>query len=273
MNPTGEPLDQHALDELLSADVDGELAAAAADLGLTGDEARAAISSPAAIARRAAIAGAAEAIGAFVPFDDDAAARLVTESLTRGREDDELAVARQRRKGRTDTARVVAVLAGSAAAVIAVIVGLSNLSMSSNDANSAATRMPVERATTSDGAPTPGPLALGDVSDTKQLRRRVEAQLQSPLSSPQPGGSTTSFRVKSGPPPKESYAADDAAQRLQLQCTPAARTAAGGAAPVLAGNARSHGRTVVVYVFRRGAGYDVVVVDQGCSVVTRLSLP
>jgi hypothetical protein len=274
MNPIDEPLDEQVLDELLSADLDGELAAAAADLGVSVEDAREAVSTPAAAARRAALARARAVIGAPVPLDADTAARLVTESITRGGPDDELAAARHRKR-RADTARRVLVAAGSAAAVIAVIVGLSNLSLSSsNDSQGTAARAPTESADTRPGTRTTGPVELGDVSDAEQLRRRVTAQLNPPPDAKGlEGGTASTFAEASGPLPQEGYANDNAAQTLKQACAPAARATAGGSAPVLTASAVSDGRPVVVYAFRRGAAYDVVVVDRACSVVSRLSLP
>jgi hypothetical protein len=279
VNPTGEPLDEHVLDELLSADLDGELAAAAADLGLTVDEARAAISRPRAVARRSDLARAGELVGAPVPLDPDAAARLVTASITRGRQETDLDAARRRRESRSETARRALVVAGSAAALIAVIVGLANMSPSSDDSASTSYSAPIESADSGNGTATTGARAFGDVSDTDQLRRRVEAQLRT-LSVPKRAASGTTSLLgeasKGVAPPTGGYASDQraAAQQYRIAaCAPAARTEAGGSAPVLTGRAVSGGRPVTVYVFERRTSYDVVVLGRDCSVVTRLSLP
>ena len=278
MNPTHEPLDERVLDELLSADLDGELAAAAADLGLSVDEARAAISSAAAVARRAALGRASAAVGASVPpLDPDTTARLVTASITEARKDDELGTARRRRERRGDTARRVMVVAGSAAAAIAVIVGLAHMPTSSEDNGSMSLDAPTERAGTDDGSTATSPVALGDVSDTEQLRRRLAAQLRLPEAPKDLASATTVSPQKgSSPLPTGEFSSDSSGRqqyRSARACAPTARAAAGGGAPVLTGRAVSDGRPVTVYVFRRGAAYDVVVVSRDCSVVSRLTLP
>src|SRR4051794_41932798 len=77
MNGPNEPLTAAALDELLSADIDGELDRAAADLGVTPEAAQAAITTPAAVARRAALTRASELVGSDLPLPSGDADRLL----------------------------------------------------------------------------------------------------------------------------------------------------------------------------------------------------
>src|SRR5262249_41688411 len=69
MNGPNTPLPAGTLDELLSADIDGELERAAADHGLALADARAAIATPEAAARRRVLAEARDLVAAPVPLD------------------------------------------------------------------------------------------------------------------------------------------------------------------------------------------------------------
>jgi hypothetical protein len=270
----GEPLNEHVLDELLSADLDGELAAAAADRGLTVEQARDALTSPAAIARRSELARARDLVAVPVPLDPDVADRLVATSIRQGRQDNEVGAARARRARRADMARRVLVVAGSAAAVIAVIVGLANMSPSSQSDDSSAAVAPTESNADASTRQNRAPVPLGDVSDSQQLRRRIETRLRAPDVPRASGSKTTATAESSGPVDGEgSFLRDTAAKRYSAACLPATRAQAGGSAPVLTGGGTSGGRPVSVYVFRSGNAYDVVVVGRDCSVIERLSLP
>jgi hypothetical protein len=264
----GEPLNEHVLDELLSADLDGELAAAAADLGLTLEAAEAAVASPAAVARRSELARTSELVGAAVPLEPEVVSRLVTVSIARSAEDDEVGAARRRRERRSRTAWRVVVAAGSAAAVITVIVGLATMSSTSSDNDMASSGAPIERSDQRAAADRP-PLEFGDVSRSEKLRRSVRGKLQAPT----PASSKPTEVASSSGATAPGYANDSAFQRSAAACLPAARDRADGATPVLTGRGTSGGRPVNVYVFRSGNAYDVVVVGTDCSVVDRLALP
>jgi hypothetical protein len=76
------PLEPEQLDELLSAELDGELDSAARDLGMTVDEAGARLRvTPGAAARRQALASARDLLGAPVELDEITAARLRGDAL------------------------------------------------------------------------------------------------------------------------------------------------------------------------------------------------
>jgi hypothetical protein len=168
------------------------------------------------------------------------------------------------------------VAAGSAAALVAVIVGLAHVSGTTGDAKSSAPSVE-SNASKGAGAAT-GNVGFGDVSDRDALRERVEARLGLPplRKSEVPG--VTSFDSAAPNAEKSSGSTDSSAGAVRQKlatCTAVARqAAAAGAAPVLSGRGVSDGRPVYVLVFRRGAVYDVVVVDRNsCAVVTRTSVP
>jgi hypothetical protein len=278
MNAPDEPLSEPVLDELLSADLDGELAAAAADLGLPIEQAREAISSPAAVARRAALAAASDTIGTLPPLDDDASERLVTTAITRGRQDDDLGAARLRRERRTDVAHRVLIAAGSAAALIAVIVGLSRVSTSSSadkSAGQAATAAPNDRGSTGTGG------SFGDVANPEQLRRRVAARLNVPAptnaefaqptvdSAQAPGFQTGSTTRTASDSPR-----DQTLRKLATCTSGAQRAAAASGAPLLSGAGRYRGSPAYFFVYRRAGGRVAIVVDRAdCRVITRVPVP
>jgi hypothetical protein len=170
-------------------------------------------------------------------------------------------------------AQRVVVIAGSAAAAIAVIVGLGTMSSSDNDSKDSAAMAPTE-SVDSANRPSGGPVMLGDVSSSEELRRSVQYQLRAPTT-PRAAGSETSATAQSSDGPNApEFAFDDArAKRSAAACLPATQAEAGGMKPALTGRGTSAGRPVTVYVFRSGNAYDVVVVGRDCSVVDRLSLP
>jgi hypothetical protein len=279
MNPPKRPLSDRDLDELLSADLDGELDRAAAAFGLSADEAREAVADPRAQARRAALAGAARLVAAPVELPPGTADRLVTEALAASREENELDAARRRRERRADTARRVLVAAGSVAAVIAVIVGLAHLSTTPSGSDSkASSAVPPTESTTNAGAYDRS-VAFGDVSTQQRLRDRVRAELQQQLrvatapertaepSAPPPTALAPSFGEKS------ADSASAGRPRPNAACAAVVQRAA-GSAPVLSGTGSSAGRPVSVFVFRRPSGYAVFVTNRRtCAVIARTTVP
>ncbi len=116
MSSPDPPLNPETLDELLSADLDGEFERAAADLGFTVDEARAAMHATADTARRRAQLGAArDRLAIPIVLPPTIEQTLVSAAL--GGPVDELRAVRERR---TRSWRVL-VAAGSAVAVVAAL--------------------------------------------------------------------------------------------------------------------------------------------------------
>ena len=270
MNGPNEPLTADALDELLSADIDGELDHAAADLGLTPEAARSAMTTPAAVARRAALTRASELVGSDVPLPSGDADRLVARALTDATQADELTAARRRRR-RAETARRVLVAAGSAAAVIVVIVALASMRPSSEGSKSSA----LSTAGRADSAPPKGArgkVAFGDVTDPRALRARVRANLPaSPEFSTGSSGTTAPGPTRSAD--RVAGPSTDSQQNTKARpdCLAQLRRRTGiRSRAVLSGNGVAHGRPVSVVVFQRGAAYDVFVLGANdCAVVSR----
>jgi len=163
------------LDELLSADIDGELERAAAEHGLTLAAARAAIATPEAVVRRAALTQARELVAHPVPLDPDDADRMVAAALERARHENELAAAR-RHRNRFDAARRVAI---AAAAIVVVFGGIAVLARDNTSSSSSGSKTAsVGNAGRSIAAPASSPAAeLGDVSTSRALRAKVLARL------------------------------------------------------------------------------------------------
>ena len=279
MNQPQRPLNAHDLDELLSADIDGELASAAAGFGLTLEAARDAIATPTARARRAALVDAARLVAAPVELPDGTTDRMVSDALATARSDDELDAARRRRERRADTARRVLVVAGSAAAVVVVILGLTHLGGGAADqASKASSAAPDE---SSAKAPPNAGGTFGVVATPEQLRRRVQARLALPksqrsMATDAPGQTLAPETFAPGATSNgaKSPSTDDAARKLATCASPARKLAAASAAPVLHGAAQWQGRPAYVYVFRRGNGYEAVVVGRSdCSGITTVAVP
>ena len=279
MNSPERPLSAHDLDELLSADIDGELAAAAVVFGLSLEAARDAIATPAARDRRAALVGAARLVAAPVELPAGTADRIVTDALATARADNELDAARRRRERRADAARRVLVVAGSAAAVVVVILGLTHLGGGASNSNSkASSAVPSE---SSAKAPPKAGETFGAVAGPEQLRRRLQARLGLPKSqrsvSTQPTGLTLApgtYAPGATSNAAESLGTDDAVQKIATCASPARKSAAASGAPVLHGAVQWQGRPAYVYVFRRGDGYEAVVVRRSdCSEITSVAVP
>src|SRR5262249_41513615 len=176
MKGPNTPLRPDTLDELLSADIDGELERAAADLGLTLDDARTATAAPDAVARRAALVRARDLVapgGRLARADTDG---LAAAALDGARAENELAAAR-RRRNRFDAGRRIAIAAASIVVIfgaIAVLARGTTTSSNSKSANSSSAPTTVEF-----GAPEAGPAssALGDVSSADALRAKVLQRL------------------------------------------------------------------------------------------------
>ncbi len=119
MNAPIEPLEPDVVDELWSAELDGEFDAAAADLGLSADAARARLAAtPGANARRQALELARDALRAPVaPLPADARAGVLAAATHGHAGTDELA----RRRSRRPSSGRLAGFAVAAAAILLVV--------------------------------------------------------------------------------------------------------------------------------------------------------
>jgi hypothetical protein len=304
MNGPSAPLPPGTLDELLSADIDGELERAAADHGLVLDDARVALAAPEAVARRAALVRARDLVARAVPLDPADADRLVASALEHARHENELAAAR-RRRGRADTARRVAI---AAASIVVVFGGIAVLargtsSSSKSSGSQASTALPEASA----GAPSRSlSSGLGDVSTRDALRTKVLERVRhaagrepqpSAVAAPPPGDSTgkglaydaangaqqralalllVGPKGQRGPAVPESAASGRAAGTTappsRADCVEGlVESGRVPPAPAFSGTGTSDGKPVFVAVFRRAAGgYEVYVLRAtDCSVLRR----
>jgi hypothetical protein len=133
------PLSPEAVDALLSADLDGDIEAAARDLGLSASEARAQLAATPGVAqRRVALTRARDLVASRPQLEASVEDNLVAAAMA----PDEMAIARARRRRNERRWRVL-VGAGSVAAAVAVIVGISSMdNHTSSNAKSAAVLAP-----------------------------------------------------------------------------------------------------------------------------------
>jgi hypothetical protein len=182
MPATPGPLPPDVVDELLSAELDGELDAAARDHDLTVDEAHAALAgTPGIDARRAALARArAVSAGDAVALD-----ALTRERLVRGAHPRDVLPARAPRSGAWP--RVLAV-----AASIVVVAAVAALAFQTKGSDNKASKSSVTTfgaaALTPDGEHSP---SLGRITSDQDLERIVERLTPAPASHPSGGATTT----------------------------------------------------------------------------------
>jgi hypothetical protein len=281
MNIPEPPLNTELLDELLSADLDGEFERAAADLGLEPRAARAAIdATPDAARRRAALERARALIATPPPLDPERVDALVAAAVDAVDAPDE-AVAPVPLRARRST-RAWQAVAGIAAAA-AVVVGIVAVA-GTNTGSNASKSMSADREAAGDAAttvpagtgPTRTSIAFGNVSQPGALESRVR-DLLPPEGAPAivPQATSGSGRVTLGTSESNRYAADaakSAARRGIQACTRALRRRASlGSAPVLSGSGTAGGQPVYVLVFDDAGGrVAYVVAAADCSVVTRV---
>jgi hypothetical protein len=165
------PLPPDQLDEVLSADLDGALDAAAHDLGLGADTLAARVrATPGAAERRAALAAARAALGQVPELDELAAARLRSTALLAAEREDAYRDRASRPLGGTDrrSRSWLVAVAGTAAAVAAIgglAVAIGQTSSNSKSSSSAApSEAPESRGAAKEAAGSGGSLGtFGDV--------------------------------------------------------------------------------------------------------------
>lgn len=198
------PLSPETVDALLSADLDGDLEAAARDLGLSASEARAQLSAtPGIDARRVALTRARDLLASRPPVDATVADRLIAAAMAA----DDLATVRARR-GRRERQWRVLVAAGSVAAAVALIVGVSSM-RPSGQSNAKSSGPVVSAPTLRDDAraekSAPGTLEirnqpyLGDVTNAGASRGPLQ-RLLSRAAAPTYGSHQTSTQKSAGLP-------------------------------------------------------------------------
>ncbi|MDP9334927.1 MAG: hypothetical protein M3Q30_16680 [Actinomycetota bacterium] len=267
------PLQPDELDELLSAELDGELAAAALDLGLSTDDAAARLrSTPGTAERRAALAAARDRLSEPPEIEELLAARLRAKAVRAAEEENAT-----RDGDRRNRRRRLLLAAGGLAAVIAAVVGVAGgLSGSRSETNTTGAKRaagaptPDKAATAEGSTPVPssdlGPflnvhdLALAAVSHAAPSRSALDAtgasgynaHNQDEFGAPAAIGSST----KSVDRATSAAAACAAPPQLLL-----------GGTPVLRATATLSGKPVVVLVFAGAREHTVVVEDTNCTLL------
>jgi hypothetical protein len=118
-----EPLPPDLVDELLSAELDGELADAAADLGFTLEEVDARLAATPGVDTRRAHLGRARAVLAVEPLPEETRAAFVARAVAEGPVDE---LSKRRR-------RLLPIISGSVAAALLVVVGVTAISGGGDD--------------------------------------------------------------------------------------------------------------------------------------------
>jgi hypothetical protein len=277
MTDTPAPLTPDQVDELLSAELDGELDAAADDLGLSSEQAQALLAAaPGVAVRREALQAARGALTAAPELDELADARMRSAALDAFRtERGNLAKPRH-------TYRWLAYAAGGVAAALIGVFVITASSHSSSPKESAAARAPSVEAPSAtrqkaSGAP-PAPRidaaaaspALGSFSTTKQLANAAFGAYSHGLVA---AGDFTYTAAPEARAASGAGASKDALTPPVDACLNAARTHAGADKLVSVSNAMLGGKPVVVHVFAHGKQLLVVVQHPDCSYVSAELVP
>ena len=242
------PLSAEQIDELISADLDGEFDAAARDLGFDPSSARAALdAAPGTDQRRATMRAARAHLGEVRDMDELLAARLRAKAVREAERDAPAA--------HTNRARWFGAMSAVAATIV-IIAGVAfamNRSTTAKNSNTAVKRAPVA------GLVPRSPQfvgSLGEFADARGVvaRARVDAA-QSAQRSPGPNANSSAGAPTGSP----------------LSCAVAAQRLAGVTSePELASTATVAGAPVEVFVYRTSAEQIVVVTAPGpaCRLVT-----
>jgi hypothetical protein len=246
--PTPDPLPPDVVDELLSARADGVFDDAAADFGMTPDQAQARLdATPGAGARARSLDAARASIAAPPALDDLSRRRLVTR-----------AVLPERAPRRQHTRKAVLRGAGALAAIAALIALFSVASLDSpgdNDASSSGAPENVSRDENATGAAATRSAAI---DNAQQLRRYVEQNTDTPAA-PAAGRTTPSTTTT------EEFSstdhADDATRRKALNQRLTV-TSQRCAANLQRAFKNASGPTFTATVTHKGKPADLVLYDQ-----------
>lgn len=280
MSTTPEPFTPDAVDELLSAELDGDLDGAARALGLSESEARARLAAtPGIDARRLALTRARDLIAARPSFELPDADRLIRAAMAR----DDLALVRERR-GRRERQWRVLVAAGSVAAAVAVVVGVGVNTMQDDDSSKAALSSPATAprdVTAAEGAPgaVRKPVDFGDVTRDQALRAPALEQLAQLPKTAANGVTGSSKSATDTPGQALDNTGPQAAKPQEFGlarsgCTAAVRERYGIASkPVIVGTGEFAGTPVEILIFD-GPGTPVayVVSTADCSLLREQTL-
>jgi hypothetical protein len=287
MNDDTTPFQPDELDELLSAELDGELDAAARDFGLSADQVTARLrATPGASDRRAALAAARDLLSEPPEIEELLAARLRAKALRAA--DDETATRAGDRRDRRRRMLLTAV--GIAAAIVAVVgiaAGVNATRSGTNAAKSKATAAapnPEKAATANEPAGATGS-ALGKFSDLHALAQAAVSHAP-PLHNAQKAAGDSTYKDALRGATSTAPSFGNQSGSLQSPTVPAAtnlgpptafgRDRAGCVAPpqlrlvgqpVLRATATLSGKSVVVLVFAGAGEHTVVVEATNCTLL------
>jgi len=301
------PLEPDQLDELLSAALDGELDAAALELGLNADEAEARIrATPGAHERRTALETARGLLSEVPEMDELLATRLRAKAV-RAAEAQQVAQAYERKHRRNRIALSTCGIAAAIAAIVAVAAGINGFHPDSSSSSSKSSSSPTsiqspEAAPAPASATAPGVAELGSFADAHSLAvaavekdavARALAQDHqvtsiAPSFSPSNGQSATATPTTLSDGSLKS-AADSTSTAVEVPArlgqnvqkngmqfdraaNPASKCVAPpqvptGSTPVLRASATLGGKPVVVLVFAGTGEHVVVIEDANCKLV------
>lgn len=290
MDDAYPPFAPDQLDELLSAQLDGELADAARDLGMSLHEVTARLhATPGANARRVALTSARDLLGRPVEIDELTTVRLHARAIREVEGDSTARVvdsARRRRRVRYGAVGIAA----AAAAVVALVVGLGgHVSPNDSASNKSAAAVPATTAPKRTGAPVPT-AALGAFTDAGTLARAaVEHSTHSTSDPTENGQPDPELKPAQGPAPSAgnqlatggafSAANPESASRATAPVATGASGTTGAAAckappqvpvtdaPVLRATATLSGKAVIVLLFAGLGEHIVVIEDLRCGLV------
>jgi hypothetical protein len=280
------PFQPYELDELLSAELDGELAAAALDLGLSTDDAAARLrATPGTAERRAALAAARDRLSEPPEIEELLAARLRAKAV-RAAEEENATRDGDRRIRRRRLLLAAGGLAAAIAAVVGVAAGLSGSRSETNTATAkrAAGASTPETAATAKGSTLVPTGALGPFSNVHELalaavsRAAVDA-LGNNAHKQADLGTTATVPLQSSVPNNSNEIVGGAPAAFGSSTKSVDRTVGGSAVctappqlllgdtPVLRATATLSGTPVVVLVFAGAGEHTVVVEDTNCTLL------
>jgi hypothetical protein len=290
MNSPDQHLSADVLDELISADIDGEFDRAATELGFEPSAARAAMEgTPGGAARRDALMRARSVFSTPPPLDPEREAMLVADALAAADARAARPAPTRLRRHRVQNAWRTVAAVGAAAAVIAGIVTIAG-TKPGGEAKSASSTKGIAGDVAAPNKPRQQAkralIAFGDVSAREALRTKVRDQLAATLSLPSgaydkaatPAAVAQSGAIREAEGDRavtpNADAAGAARQRAQTCITSLVASAHLRSAPVLSGTGTSGARPVYVVVFTEGGTRLVYVLSAvNCTVVTRATLP
>jgi hypothetical protein len=296
------PFEPDQLDEVLTAELDGELDAVARDFGLDAEELSARLrATPGVAVRRAALTAARELLAQVPELDELAAARLRNAALLEAAHERAYRTNGTRRRGGWLLA------AGGIAAAVVAIAGLAVAigGHTTSDSKASSSLAPLAGRSNSPAttAPKSTVASLGAFTDERVLAqtavtlgqaRTATSDLQSgglkqpdevapaanstttDASAAQPNSDKSGFATSAGPSTTAAQKAVGRAAKSPSPATALCRAPAGvvvSGALVLRATATLHDRAVVVLVYAEKNAHQVVIEDTKCALLNVQTVP